>query len=78
MLVHAPVHPTLAAADLDCARRFYEQVPSFQPTEVLAGGGMYGAGDGTRLLVFPSSVWASGDRSQIGFTVSDLATEVAG
>jgi catechol 2,3-dioxygenase-like lactoylglutathione lyase family enzyme len=77
MLALAPVHPTLPAADLERARRFYEEVVGFRPTEVLPGGVMYGAGDGTRFLVFPSSGRASGDHTQIGFTVSDLAAEVA-
>lgn len=77
MLVNASAHATIPATDIDRARRFYEERLGFEPSTVMAGGVLYGAGAGTEFLVFPSSGRASGDHTQLGFTVADLDAEVA-
>ncbi|HEX8939903.1 MAG TPA: VOC family protein [Candidatus Limnocylindrales bacterium] len=76
MLGRYRVHPTLPAADMARARRFYEDVLGFEPSAELPGGVMYGAGEGSRFLVFPSSGKPSGDHTQVGITVDDLPTTV--
>lgn len=77
MLSSARCHTALPAADLDRARHFYEDTLGFTPVDIQAGGVRYGAGEGTRFLVFPSSGRASGTHTQIGFQVDDIAAEVA-
>ncbi len=77
MLTQARTHAALPAADLARARRFYEEVLGLVPDEVAPGGVLYGTGEGTRFLVFPSSGSASGTHTQMGFTVADIEAEVA-
>jgi catechol 2,3-dioxygenase-like lactoylglutathione lyase family enzyme len=77
MLAQARSQPTLPAADLERARRFYEEVLGLVPARVLPTGVFYATGDGTQLLVFPSSGKASGTHTQVGFRVEDIEAEVA-
>jgi catechol 2,3-dioxygenase-like lactoylglutathione lyase family enzyme len=76
MLSSARTHTTLPAADLDRARRFYEETLGFIPADVQPGGVFYNAAGGTRFVVFPSSGRASGSHTQIGFQVDDIEAEV--
>jgi catechol 2,3-dioxygenase-like lactoylglutathione lyase family enzyme len=77
MLSAARTHATLPVADLDRARRFYEQVLGFTPSDIRPAGVFYDAGDGTRFFLFPSGGRPSGDHTQIGFQVADIDREVA-
>jgi catechol 2,3-dioxygenase-like lactoylglutathione lyase family enzyme len=77
MLSSARTHTTLPAADLDRARRFYEETLGLRPADVQPGGVFYEVAGGGRFLVFPSSGRASGSHTQIGFQVDDIAAEVA-
>ena len=77
MLSSARINATLPAADLDRARRFYEETLGFVPADVPPGGVRYEAADGDRFLVFLSSGRATGSHTQLGFQVDDIATEVA-
>ncbi len=77
MLSSAHCNAVLPAADLDRARRFYEETLGFIPSDVQPGGVFYNTAGSTRFLVFPSSGRASGSHTQIGFQVDDIAAEVA-
>lgn len=77
MLSQARTHAALPAADLERARRFYEDVLGLVPAEASAAGVQYGTAGGTRFLVFPSSGRSSGTHTQIGFAVADIEAEVA-
>ncbi len=77
MLSSARCQTALPAADLDRARRFYEDTLGFIPIDVQPSGVRYEAAGGSRFLVFPSSGRASGSHTQIGFQVDDIAAEVA-
>jgi len=77
MLSSARVNSALPTADLDRARRFYEETLGFVPVDVQPRGVRYEAAGGVRFLVFPSSGRASGSHTQIGFQVDDIAAEVA-
>jgi catechol 2,3-dioxygenase-like lactoylglutathione lyase family enzyme len=77
MLSSAQTYATLPAADLDRARRFYEETLGFVPADVQSRGVRYQAANGARFLVFPSSGKASGAHTQMGFRVPDIAAEVA-
>jgi catechol 2,3-dioxygenase-like lactoylglutathione lyase family enzyme len=77
MLATAPCYPTMPASDLDRARRFYEGALGLVPDRVTPAGVFYGLGDGSRMLLFPSSGRASGDHTQMGFGVDDLEAAMA-
>ena len=70
-------HATLPVADLDGARAFYEGVLGFTPSQANPAATMYEAGSGTKFAVTRSSGKASGTHTQMGFTVTDVAAEVA-
>ena len=77
MLSSARTHTTLPAADLDRARRFYEETLGFVPVDIQPAGVRYETAGGSRFLVFPSSGRPSGTHTQIGFQVDDIEAEVA-
>jgi catechol 2,3-dioxygenase-like lactoylglutathione lyase family enzyme len=77
MLSSARCQAALPAADLDRARRFYEETLGFIPADVQPRGVRYEAAGGTRFLVFPSSGRPSGTHTQIGLQVDDIEAEVA-
>ena len=76
MLTNSPAHATLPTTDLARARAFYEGKLGFKPGLEMADGVMYDTG-GTRFLVYPSGGKASGEHTQMGFVVDDIAAEVA-
>jgi catechol 2,3-dioxygenase-like lactoylglutathione lyase family enzyme len=70
------VHPTLPAADLDRAKKFYREKLGLLPSIEGSGGVFYEIGP-TRFLVFPSRGRASGEHTQMGFDVDDMESAVA-
>ena len=76
MLTNRATHATLPAADLSRARAFYEGKLGLQPAMEAPGGIMYESG-GTRFLVFPTRGTSSGEHTQMGWVVDDVAAEVA-
>jgi predicted enzyme related to lactoylglutathione lyase len=77
MLSEARIHATLPATDLDRARQFYADKVGLTPAEEAPGGLFYDGAGGTRFLLYPTSGAASGEHTQIGFQVDDVAAEVA-
>jgi catechol 2,3-dioxygenase-like lactoylglutathione lyase family enzyme len=70
------VHATLPVADLDRAKKFYREKLGLSPSIEGAGGAFYDVGS-TRFLVFPAGGRASGEHTQMGFTVDDVESAVA-
>lgn len=68
MLADIDPVPTLAVADLDRARRFYEGVLGFRPEGDVAEGVVYRAGSG-RILVYPSSFAGTNKATAVSFQV---------
>ncbi len=64
---HVPI-PTLAVADLDRARAFYEGVLHLAPQGDAPDGVLYGAGGGT-FLVYPSSFAGTNKATALSFRV---------
>jgi catechol 2,3-dioxygenase-like lactoylglutathione lyase family enzyme len=62
----------LPAQDLERARRFYSEQLGLDPVEEREGGLRYSCGE-TEFHVFQSSGSASGQSTQMGFEVDDLA-----
>lgn len=77
MLTDQPVHPTLPAADLQRAKRFYAEKLGLTPESETPGGIFYRCGGGTRFAVFPSQGTPSGQHTQAGWQVNDIESEVA-
>ena len=78
MLADRPIHTTLPAADLERAKRFYSEKLGLTSESEAPGGIFYRCGADTRFLVFPSGGTASGQHTQMGWTVDDIESEVAG
>lgn len=78
MLATLHVHPTLPTADVERARAFYEGTLGFSPRTVAPGGIVYGSGGDTMFVVYPSRGSASGSHTQMSFSVTDIASVVAG
>ncbi len=78
MLADRPIHTTLPAADLERAKRFYSEKLGLMPESEAPGGIFYRCGADTRFLVFPSGGTASGQHTQMSWTVDDIESEVAG
>ena len=77
MLANNPIYPTLPAADLERARRFYAEKLGLTPESELEGGLFYRSGRDTRFSVFTSQGGASGTHTQALWLVEDVESEVA-
>lgn len=77
MLADRPIYPTLPAADLERAKRFYAEKLGLTPESEDPGGVFYRCGADTRFLLFPSQGVASGQHTQMSWTVDDIEAEVA-
>lgn len=72
---------TLAVSDLGRARSFYEEKLGLTPQQDMTaehGGGavIYGAGEGTEILVYTSEYAGTNKATAVSFDVSDLDAEV--
>ncbi len=76
-LSESRVHATLPASDFARAKEFYKDKLGLTPVRDTPGAAFYEFSDGSRFVLFPSGGAASGTHTQMGFTVTDLKTEVA-
>src|SRR2546427_7931623 len=60
MFANDPIYPSLPAADLERAKRFYAEKLGLTPESELPGGLFYRCGKDTRFSVFTSQGQASG------------------
>ncbi len=77
MLANSPIYPSLPAADLERARRFYAEKLELTPESEGAGGLWYRCGKDSRFSVFPSQGEASGTHTQAIWLVEDVESEVS-
>ncbi len=77
MLSDARVGAALPCQDFERAKNWYKEKLGLSPNEENPGGAYYTCADGTVFFLFPSSGKASGDHTQVGFEVKDVAAEVA-
>jgi catechol 2,3-dioxygenase-like lactoylglutathione lyase family enzyme len=75
MLDGYDVATRLPAQDLDRARTFYAEKLGLHPVEERPGGLLYRCG-GTRFVLFASAGRASGDHTQMAWTVDDIEAVV--
>jgi len=76
MLANHPIYPSLPAADLERAKRFYAEKLGLTPESEGAGGLWYRCGKDSRFSVFPSQGEASGTHTQAIWLVEDVESEV--
>jgi catechol 2,3-dioxygenase-like lactoylglutathione lyase family enzyme len=77
MLSERRCHTTIPVSDLDKARTFYEGVLGFKPYQESPAAIVYEAGEDSKFAITRSSGKASGTHTQMGFTVTDIDSEVA-
>ena len=71
----ADAYAAIPAQDLERARSFYAEKLDLKPTEQRSDGLLYRCGNGGFML-FPSSGKASGDHTQLGWSVENLEVVV--
>jgi catechol 2,3-dioxygenase-like lactoylglutathione lyase family enzyme len=77
MLAARRVHVTLPVADLDRARKFYEETLGFSPYNIQPTAVLFRAGEDTLFAVTQSTGAASGSHTQMGITTPDIEADVA-
>lgn len=77
LLGNAPCHATLTCTDIDQTRDFYTNVLGLNVIQESAEQGiMFGAGDGTRLYVYPRPDLAPAENTVCAFNVADVRATV--
>ena len=77
MLKSSPIVPYIPVADLERARKFYEEKIGLTPKEVYAGGVIYECGGGTWVFMYPSGGAGTSKASTAFWAVEDVEQEVA-
>ncbi len=78
MLKQAPIVPYIPVADMDRARKFYEEKVGLKPREDYAGGVIYECGKGSWVFMYPSKGAGTSKASTAFWAVEDVEAEVAG
>ena len=77
MLQDSPVIPYIPVSDLARARKFYEDVVGFKPSEEVNGGIVYRCGGGTEIFMYASGGAGTSKASQAFWQVKDIKAEMA-
>ena len=77
MLKQAPIVPYIPVADVDRARKFYEEKVGLKPREEYAGGVIYECGKGSWVFMYPSKGAGTSKASTAFWAVEDVEAEVA-
>jgi catechol 2,3-dioxygenase-like lactoylglutathione lyase family enzyme len=75
MLADYHTYPTIPAADLARARRFYEGTLGFKPSKIASDGVMYNA-NGSVLFLYPSASAGTNKATAVSFDVDNLSAIV--
>ena len=76
MLQNSPIIPYIPASDLVRARKFYEEVIGFKPSQEVNGGIVYRCGNGTEVFLYVSQGAGTSQASQAFFPVTDIKAEM--
>ena len=77
MLGSARVQPTVAAADIERSREFYEGLLGCEPIMVSEAGVAYRMGSGTGFFLYPSQNAGTDQGTHMSFVVDDIEATVA-
>jgi catechol 2,3-dioxygenase-like lactoylglutathione lyase family enzyme len=75
MLTTAQIVPYIPVADIDRARKFYEEKVGLKPKETYAGGVIYECGHGSWLFMYPSAGAGTSKASTAFWAVDDVVAE---
>lgn len=78
MLKDAKSLTTLPAADMERAKRWYQDKLGLEPVEEMTGGNRYETAAGTGFTIYPTPNPDRGGHTQLAFGVADLDSEVTG
>ena len=76
MLQNSPIIPYIPATNLARARKFYEEVIGFKPSQEVNGGIVYRCGSGTEVFLYVSQGAGTSKASQAFFPVKDIKAEM--
>ena len=77
MVIDARAHTTLPAADMERAKRWYEEKLGLKPASEGPGGVFYVAAGGTRFVLYPTPNTQRGGHTQMGLASADIDADVA-
>ena len=77
MLTDSPMYAYIPVANLERARKFYEQKIGLTPAREVAGGVAYEFANGTACFMYPTPNAGSSRASQAFWQVEDVEKEVA-
>ena len=77
MLQDFPMYAYIPAADVQRARRFYEETLGFRAKQEIAGGVVYESAGGTACFLYPTENAGTSKASQAYWQVADVEREVA-
>jgi predicted enzyme related to lactoylglutathione lyase len=77
MLKNAPIIPYIPVADLERARKFYQDIIRLEPKEEINGGIVYECGNGTSVFMYVSGGAGTSKASQAFWQVNDIKAEMA-
>jgi len=78
MLKQAPIVPYIPVADMDRARKFYEEKVGLKPREDYAGGVIYECGKGSWVFMYTSKGASTSKASTECWAVEDVEAERRG
>ena len=76
MLSNVPVSAVLPAQDLARAKQFYTEKLGLPVVSDMPGGVVFGAGSGTKLVVYERKQPNKAEHTEAGFDVKDLVAEI--
>ena len=77
MLKNSPMYAYIPVANLERARKFYEQKVGLKPAREVAGGVAYEFANGTACFMYPTPNAGTSRASQAFWQVDDIEKEVA-
>jgi predicted enzyme related to lactoylglutathione lyase len=75
-LKEAPITPTIPAADMERAKRFYREKLDLEPAQDSPEGSYYELADGTGFLLYPSENAGKAPTTYAGWNVDDVEAMV--
>jgi predicted enzyme related to lactoylglutathione lyase len=77
MLQNAPICPTLPAADIERAKKFYTETIGLTIDKEDPGGVLMNAGQGSKVFIYPSDQAGTNKATAAAFNVDDLDGEMS-
>lgn len=76
MLTSCPVYTTIPVADMDRAKRWYQDKLGFKAANSMPSGALFDAASGTHFLLYPTPNAGKAPQTIMAFETKDLDSEV--